>query len=49
MFMGQTYQGSSFFEMLRTDHPTLLPDFGHVEELLRQSPTVADLVRNLTT
>ncbi len=31
MFKGQTYQGSSFFEFLRIDHPTLLPDFGTMD------------------
>ncbi len=28
MFKGQTYNGSSFLEFLRTDHPAQLPDFG---------------------
>ena len=29
MFKGQTYTGDSFFEFLRVDHPTLLPDWSH--------------------
>ena len=38
MFMGQTYQGSSFFELLRTDHPTLLSDFGNVSPGMMKIP-----------
>ena len=31
MFQGQKYSGSSFFEFLKTDHPTLLPEFGSLD------------------
>ncbi len=31
MLPGQTYGGSSFFEFLRVDHPSLLPDFSEVD------------------
>lgn len=31
MFKGQTYAGDSFFEFLRVDHPTLLPDWSRMD------------------
>jgi len=31
VFKGQTYAGDSFFEFLRVDHPTLLPDWSRMD------------------
>ena len=45
MFKGQTYNGSSFLEFLRTDHPQLLPNFDRSDwrglELLKATTVLA--------
>ncbi len=45
MFKGQTYNGSSFLEFLRTDHPQLLPNFDRGDwrglELLKATTVLA--------
>lgn len=38
MFKGQSYGGSSFFEMLRVDHPRSLPDFAKLDWSTVQVP-----------
>ncbi|MCE2392750.1 MAG: proteasome subunit beta [Proteobacteria bacterium] len=38
MFRGQTYDGSSFFELLRVDAPHLLPDFSGMDWAAIQIP-----------
>ncbi len=45
MFKGQTYNGSSFLEFLRTDHPQQLPNFDRSDwrglELLKATTVLA--------
>jgi proteasome beta subunit len=38
VFHGHKYQGSSFYELLKVDHPELLPDFSRIEPARFQIP-----------